>query len=105
MSNTRLRMSWEQEFSLLQECNRRGATKGYQKILGICDWSFKELGLPKKTAYKTVFKIIREKEKIEFKAHSTHHKMESDLTVQSARLESDIILGMADVSPSSVHYG
>ena len=91
MSGKRIRLTWEQKRAVVLECERRGVINGYRNIQSVCDWAKSSLKLIKKPSYKTVKKIIAEKEKINMKALSTHSNMLKDLHVRSFDIENKMV--------------
>ena len=91
MARKRARLSWKDKYAILRECRRRGVTGGYHNIMDVCDWASRTLELNKKPAYRTVLSIIRDENRVEMKARSTHCEMKAELIVSSTRIENVMI--------------
>ena len=59
-----VRLSWKEKQVIAEDCSRQNLTGGKSKINEVFEWARHAHYLPKKLSYRTVLKIIREKEKI-----------------------------------------
>ena len=91
MVRHRVRLSWEQKKTILEECQERNVTSGKRKILEVCAWAWATLRLTKQPSYRVVLNIIRDRDRILMKSQSTHNSMMKDLAVKSVRIENIMV--------------
>ena len=83
----RLRLSWQQKQQIIDECERRNISGGKTDLGEVSKGAQNRLALVKALNYKSMLRIVREKEKIRLRAESILKDYEKSPVLPSAYIE------------------
>ncbi len=86
-----LRLSWQQKFAVLCDCNRPGVSGEVRDTDGIGKWAQHELRLSKQPFYHTIIRILHDEEKVRNKISSVERAKKQILRPICESVEQELV--------------